>query len=399
MEIVERDPAAHRAVMRVKAKETRGQGTADATAVLQLSEQGGATVGEVGVNVALSGKAASMGQGAIQDVSSRLVGTFAGNLGQMLALTSSAPTVEGSAGAPAPGDAPAAAPPAVADAISGGDIVKAVVAGRLRSPRVAIGLAVATPGGRVPDRPAVGVVALVLLTPVGLDRDCWSWLDLPSGDVARHEFPGFGSRSRLSAAPDIVVLADEVAATYPGELDLVGVSMGGMVAQHLAIRHPDRVRSVVVACTGAYVDPLMMRRRAQASERGVTPEVLDDTLHRWFTDDVVAQGDAHPGRRLRQAHPARAGAWGVRGRVAVDRYARRSSRLHTVRARVTCIAAAQDAAASVERVSEIADAVPDGRLVVVDGPHMLHLEEPDVFSAVLAEHLRLVEEAAWPASR
>src|SRR4051794_41638128 len=38
MEIVERDDDAHRAVMRVKAKEARGQGGADATATIALSD-------------------------------------------------------------------------------------------------------------------------------------------------------------------------------------------------------------------------------------------------------------------------------------------------------------------------------------------------------------------------
>src|SRR5215212_8310105 len=39
VEIVEQDPAAHRAVMRTRAREARGQGNADANVVMQLSEQ------------------------------------------------------------------------------------------------------------------------------------------------------------------------------------------------------------------------------------------------------------------------------------------------------------------------------------------------------------------------
>src|SRR3954466_9048486 len=42
-QIVERDDAAHRAVMRVKAKEARGQGTADADAAMELSADDGHT--------------------------------------------------------------------------------------------------------------------------------------------------------------------------------------------------------------------------------------------------------------------------------------------------------------------------------------------------------------------
>src|SRR3954453_3219650 len=40
VEIVERDEANHRAVMRARARETRGQGTADARVTMALAEQG-----------------------------------------------------------------------------------------------------------------------------------------------------------------------------------------------------------------------------------------------------------------------------------------------------------------------------------------------------------------------
>src|SRR3954469_7807130 len=65
MEIAERDDAQHRAVMRVKAKEARGQGTADATATIELSD---ATKGSIKTDVRLSGRAATMGRGVVQDV-------------------------------------------------------------------------------------------------------------------------------------------------------------------------------------------------------------------------------------------------------------------------------------------------------------------------------------------
>ena len=60
-------------------------------------------------------------------------------------------------------------------------------------------------------------------------------------------------------------LADEVADAYDPPLHLIGVSMGGMVALNVAVRHPDRVGSVLVACTGAAVDPDVMRERARVA--------------------------------------------------------------------------------------------------------------------------------------
>ena len=85
VEITERDEAAHRAVMKARAKESRGQGTADAdvTMVLTGDERRHRGDGRRPTSQ-LSGKVATMGQGVLQDVSGRLVQTFAQNLAAML---------------------------------------------------------------------------------------------------------------------------------------------------------------------------------------------------------------------------------------------------------------------------------------------------------------------------
>ena len=84
VEITERDEAAHRAVMKARAKESRGQGTADADVTMVLAGGDGGTSATVTTEVQLSGKVATMGQGVLQDVSRRLVETFATNLAAML---------------------------------------------------------------------------------------------------------------------------------------------------------------------------------------------------------------------------------------------------------------------------------------------------------------------------
>jgi uncharacterized protein len=132
VEIVEKDVDSHRAVMSAKAREARGQGTANANVVMSLSGNGGATHGRIETDVQLSGKAAAMGQGVIQDVSARIVDQFAQNLAAMLA---GAPAEA----AAAPGAAPSGVPPMPAPADEGLDvipIVKGVAAERARDPRV-----------------------------------------------------------------------------------------------------------------------------------------------------------------------------------------------------------------------------------------------------------------------
>jgi uncharacterized protein len=153
--ITERDPVAHRAVMNIRAKESRGQGSAEATATLTLTEHDGQTHGQVDVDMQVSGRVASMGQGAIQDVSNKLVANFATNLSDMFAQTQSpngspsdAPagaSEDGRDGAETPTEAPVPPAPipvvqdtsvADGDSLSAASLAGAVVSGRLREPRV-----------------------------------------------------------------------------------------------------------------------------------------------------------------------------------------------------------------------------------------------------------------------
>jgi uncharacterized protein len=143
VEITERDEAAHRAVMKARAKESRGQGTADADVTMVLSGANGGTSATVTTDVQLSGKVATMGQGVLQDVSGRLVQTFAQNLAAMLergdaAAVESEPAAGEAAAAPAAESGPPAgkATAAPADALDLGALGGAVVADRLRDPRV-----------------------------------------------------------------------------------------------------------------------------------------------------------------------------------------------------------------------------------------------------------------------
>src|SRR5919201_5144434 len=84
VEITDKDPSSHVAHMTAKARETRGQGTANANVRMSLSGNGEVTHGTINTQVQLSGRAAAMGQGVIKDVSARIVDQFAANLAEML---------------------------------------------------------------------------------------------------------------------------------------------------------------------------------------------------------------------------------------------------------------------------------------------------------------------------
>jgi len=119
VEIVERDDANHRAVMHARARETRGQGTADARVDLSLVEDGSKTKGTMVADVQLAGRAAAMGRGVIQDVSAKIVSTFSSNLEAMLGGEGAA--AEEPAAAAAPAAAPLAADAPAVESATGGD--------------------------------------------------------------------------------------------------------------------------------------------------------------------------------------------------------------------------------------------------------------------------------------
>jgi carbon monoxide dehydrogenase subunit G len=79
VEIVDKDPAAHRVVMSVKSREAGGQGHANATVVITLNDG----EGTIHTDAQITGKAASMGEGVVVGVLDALIKDFSGKLAQL----------------------------------------------------------------------------------------------------------------------------------------------------------------------------------------------------------------------------------------------------------------------------------------------------------------------------
>ena len=131
------------------------------------------------------------------------------------------------------------------------------------------------------------------------------------------------------------LLADDVAdlirVTAPEGADVVGLSMGGYVALALAERHPELLRSLVLANT---------RCRADTAE----------------------------GRAGREATIIEAV---TRGRAALD-------------LPVLCLAGRRDALVAVEEVEEMAELAGGTLEVIADAGHLPPMETPDEFNHLLA---------------
>ena len=110
---VEKDEAAHRAVIDAQGKDARGNGTASATVTATLHPQDDGTRVEVNTDLAITGKPAQFGRGVMVDVGNKLIGQFADCLAGKLAKPAG-PAADGPAAvAPAAvsGPPPAASQP------------------------------------------------------------------------------------------------------------------------------------------------------------------------------------------------------------------------------------------------------------------------------------------------
>jgi pimeloyl-ACP methyl ester carboxylesterase len=211
-------------------------------------------------------------------------------------------------------------------------------------------------------------VPVLYLHPIGLDRYLWEGVATES--ALTPDFPGFGAAS-LDGKPSFSALVEFVAGLLPGPADIVGVSLGSMVAQHVAVERPDLVRSLVLACGSA-------RANAEAS------------LERWLTPAALSS-QGHPGvtyvrKRLLSDDPeVFASYWEEMAQHDM------LDSLSQIRVPTTVIAADGDRAVSVPDMAEIASRIPGARFEVMAGPHILPLENGVGFRDAVARHLELAE--------
>lgn len=232
--------------------------------------------------------------------------------------------------------------------------------------------------------------AVLLLHPVGLDGGWWEPFAARLGRafrVVRMDLRGHGRSSPVTRGYRLDELAADAAAVLvesgSAPAHVVGLSFGGMVAQHLALAHPGLVRSLVLCGTAATLAaaarPVVAERGAAAVRSGMAG-VLDDTLGRWFSpgflaSDTVARCRA---RLLAQDVDSWAAAW--RAISELDTV----PRLGRIRVPTLVLTGDADVAAPPEAARLIAENIPGAHVRILPGaPHMAPFEQPEPFASLV----------------
>lgn len=209
--------------------------------------------------------------------------------------------------------------------------------------------------------------------------------------VIRYDTRGHGASPVPTGPYDIDDLADDVLAV----LDLLGVerahfvglSLGGMTGMRLAARNPERVERLVVLCTGARLEPASAwHDRAAAVREHGTGAVAEAVVARWFTAPHLVADPA-----ARAQHEATVAATPAEGYAscceAIATMDLRSG-LMAISAPTLAIAGADDPATPPALLRAIAEAVPDGRLLVVpQSAHLANVERPATITPAIIAHL------------
>jgi len=243
----------------------------------------------------------------------------------------------------------------------------------------------------------------------GLDQRFWAG-QIPT-ITAQNTFVTFDNRGTGTSSGPIPRSMREMAADVVGLLDVLGidrtiifgVSMGGAVAQHVALEHPERVRALVLAVTWAR--PIEYMRREAELVRSLLAAAgedafVDASILHLFTPHFFEMGRDAIDQMIR--------AFSAGGAPPVPTVDVLTSQLDAIAAhdtlselhRITCptlvVGGRFDMTVPFFASEEIARAIPGAQFEIFDSGHGLMLEQMDAFNARLGKFLVEVEERVRP---
>ena len=237
--------------------------------------------------------------------------------------------------------------------------------------------------------------AIVFINSLGTDFRIWDDVARPLAAayrVVRYDKRGHGL-SELPAGPALMA---DYAGDLAGLLDrlgvsgaaIVGVSIGGVIAQELYRLRPDLVAALILCDTAAKIGTEeTWRQRMGEVGRGGVEAIADGVLQRWFTVGFrTRRGDELAGWRLMLTRTPKDGylvACGALMRADLRPYCGR------IAVPTLCVVGEEDSSTPVALVRELADAIARARFEIIAGAgHLPSLEQADALRALIEGHAR-----------
>ena len=165
----------------------------------------------------------------------------------------------------------------------------------------------------------------------------------------------------------------------------VGLSVGGMIAQGLAVKRPDLVRALVLSNTAAKIgnQPMWQDRIDTVLSKGVGA-LADGTMERWFSRDFLLSPKLAYWRKMLTDTPAQ-GYAGVCAAIAgTDFYTPTSG----IRIPTLGIAGSEDGATPPDLVRETIDLIPGSQFALMRrAGHLPCAENPDAYAQIVIDFI------------
>lgn len=238
---------------------------------------------------------------------------------------------------------------------------------------------------------------LVLANSLGTDARIWDAVIARLG--ARYRVVSYDKRGHgLSDAPDGDYLLDDHVDDLQGLLNhleierlaLAGVSVGGLIAQGFALRHPDRLAALVLCDTAAKVgDATMWNQRITAVREQGLASIAEPVMARWFTERFRLEraDDVAGWRNMLLRTPDD----GYVGTCAALRDADLRGAIPAIAIPTLVVVGEQDLSTPVELVRGMADAITGAQFAVIpDCGHIPSIEQPQALAALMTRFLNEV---------
>lgn len=233
---------------------------------------------------------------------------------------------------------------------------------------------------------------LLLLHGLGSSGQIWDGI-IPelarSHRVVAPDLRGHGASAKPRGGYSVRLLADDVVALLDHlgveAAAVCGLSMGGTIAQTLAVEHPARVRALVLEDTWGYPTAAFataLGARIQAIREHGLAHYAETAIPQVFSERFrAANPRALDEYRARNAQLDPEAIQSVmRGLIAFDL----RGRLATIRVPTLVVLGSEDRLTPRAHAEYLCRVIPGSRLEIVDGAgHIPHLEAPDVFTRLL----------------